>query len=318
MDGVLAAAPTLEERGLLALNDDAQVGVVFKGIDENYKEVADIEGITRFAIYRPKGDRMPGAMISTGVASELGFQPGLPVELYTLRRIGRINPANPAGAFFSEYLGVDGIIAIDQPDFDSDHILVPIDVARNILQYDDDAASAIEVKLAQGADIGRVKRQIETAVGPFFKVETRHEQHAESYRMIAVEKWITFAMLIFILVIAAFNIISTLSLMVIEKRNNMETLRFLGARASITRGVFLAMGAMITLVGGAIGIALGVALSLAQQWGGFIKLNGDQENLSIHVYPVRVEVTDLLAVAALLAAVAAVAALCTRLFTKKL
>ena len=318
IDGVAAAAPTLEERGLLMLNDDAQAGVVFKGVDERYKEIIDLEDITTLEIFRFPGDRLPGALLSNGVASKLGFQPGYYVELSTLRRLGRINPANPATAFFSETLGVDGIISIEQPDFDNDHIIVPLDIARDLLQYEDDAASAIEVRLLRTASASSVKKQIEGLAGPYFQVLDRQQQHAEAYRMIAIEKWVTFAMLFFILVIAAFNIISTLSLMVIEKRANMETMRFLGARSGIARGVFEAMGAMITLAGGAIGILLGSALVLAQQWGEFVKVKGDRATLSVDAYPVHLEGVDILAVALLLAAVAILASLSTRLLTKKM
>ena len=136
--------------------------------------------------------------------------------------------------------------------------------------------------------------------------------------MISVEKWVTFAMLIFILIIAAFNIISTLSLMVIEKRDNMATLRFLGAPRRMVRSVFAWMGAAITLAGGLIGCALGLALAFAQQWGGFIKLGGDPSKLSVDVYPVRVAGVDIAAVLLLVAVMAALTSLVTRLFTRKI
>ncbi len=134
--------------------------------------------------------------------------------------------------------------------------------------------------------------------------------------MISVEKWITFLMLGFILVIAAFNIVSTLSLMVLEKRDDMHTLACLGAPRQVRRAVFMWQGAMIPLAGAAAGIVGGVALALAQQIGGFIKLGGDPSKMTIDVYPVRVEAVDILAVAAVAVAVAALTSLSTIIFTK--
>lgn len=317
-EGVEAAVATLTERGLLTAGDDAQLGVVFKGVDKDYDRIANLDRIADYSVSRPEGDTLPGTSVGVGAAARLGILPGTPIELYTLRRVGRINPANPASAFFSATLGVDRIVRTDQLEFDADHIIIPLDVARDLLQYDGDEATAIEVKLAPGAGSGKVAREIKQLLGPDFEILTREQQHAEAYRMIAVEKWVTFAMLIFILIIAAFNIVSTLSLMVIEKRDNMSTLRFLGATRSMVRGVFAAMGAMITVAGGVIGTVLGLALSLAQQWGGFIRLSGDQSKLSITEYPVHVEGQDILAVMGIVILVAAASALTTRLFTRSL
>ena len=129
---------------------------------------------------------------------------------------------------------------------------------------------------------------------------TRLQQESESFRMISVEKWITFLMLAFILVIASFNVISTLSMLIIEKTPNMATLRALGASETTIRHIFVWEGWLISMLGGIAGIVLGVILCLAQQWGGFIKLNGDPSKLSISTYPVAVELTDILAVAALI------------------
>lgn len=121
--------------------------------------------------------------------------------------------------------------------------------------------------------------------------------------MISIEKWITFFLLAFILIIASFNVISTLSMLIIEKDDNIHTLYALGASRGMISRIFITEGWLISLFGGIIGIILGVALSLAQQWGGFIKLGGDHSAMSIDVYPVRVEPVDLLAVIALVAIV---------------
>ena len=136
--------------------------------------------------------------------------------------------------------------------------------------------------------------------------------------MISIEKWVTFMMLVFVLVIALFNIVSTLSLLIIEKRNDMRILRALGARRGTVRAVFACEAWLITLVGGIAGLILGVGLTLAQQYGKFIKLAGDADALSIESYPVRLDGLDLLVTFAAVMATGLVTAAVVRLLTKKL
>lgn len=138
------------------------------------------------------------------------------------------------------------------------------------------------------------------------------EQQADAFRMIRVEKWITFLMLAFIMVIAGFNIISTLSLLIIEKRGNMATMRAFGASAAFVRRVFMIEGWLVTMAGGLAGVALGAALVLAQQWGGFIRLSGDASMLAVTAYPVRLDAGDIAVVIALVALVAALISQVTR------
>ena len=319
-DGVIAATPTLTERGLLVGNE-AQLGVVFKGVAPDYTRVIDYDDAVQSGLRLNPSFMLEGdvaAQMAIGVAARLGLQPGSGrAELYVPRRIGRINPANPAGAFFSRNLVLEDILAVDQMEFDADHILIPIDVARDILMYDNAEASAIEIKTAPG-QTKAVASHLESLLGDGYTVATREQQHQEAYNMIAIEKWVTFAMLIFILVIAAFNIVSTLSLMVIEKRDNMATLRFMGASRLQVRQIFMWMGAFITLAGGIAGLILGIGLSLAQQYGGFIHLAGDPSKLTVDIYPVHVEFTDILAVLAIIAVMSAVTSLITRIFTRKI
>lgn len=320
VEGVVAATPTLTERGLL-VSDASQLGVVFKGVDADYGQVVDLSQAEEVPTHVPRQYLLEGdavADMAIGVASRLELQPGISrAELYVPRRVGRINPANPAGAFFSQMLVLQNVLAVNQMEFDADHIIIPLDIARGLLGYEQEA-SAIEIRLASWATDKSVAKRLREALGEGYEVATREQQHEESYRMIAVEKWVTFAMLIFILVIAGFNIISTLSLMVIEKRDNMATLRFLGATRAMVCRVFMWMGAMITLAGGLIGLVLGLALSLAQEYGGFIRLNGDPEQLTVAVYPVRVEFTDFLAIMAIIIVLSAATSLVTRLFTRKI
>jgi len=160
---------------------------------------------------------------------------------------------------------VSAVFQIDQPEYDNDCVTVPLDALRRLLEYRAGEASAIDIGLEPGADAARVASDIGAMLGDGFDVLSRERQQADTFRMISVEKWITFLMLVFILVVASFNIVSTLSLMVIEKRYDMATLRSLGASRSTVRRVFIAEGWLITAVGGLVGIALGVGLSLLQE-----------------------------------------------------
>lgn len=321
VDGVASVSPVLAERGLLT-GGDRQMPVVFKGIDP-HSMALDFGQILLDGVYTPLagvGDSIAGAQIAVGVAMDLGLRPSPypAAELYVPRRTGRINPANPAASYRSLTLAVTGVFRVDQPEYDADYIIIPISEARRLLEYDDDVAGALEICVKPGYAPGAVKKAVEAALGPGFGVQTRIEQQADTFRMISVEKWITFLMLVFILIIASFNIISTLSLLVIEKRDNMATLRALGAPHGLVRGVFVAEGWLITTIGGFAGIIVGIVLSLLQEHFGFIKLSADPSALSIDVYPVRLDMGDVaLVFAAVLATGLAIGAI-SRLFTGKI
>ena len=317
---VAAAAVTLEQRGLL-VNADRQCAVVFKGVPEEYGAVVDtdpavVAATSYSGAYSPDGTGLTD--VAVGVANTLELIPGMGgVTLYVPRRVGRVNPANPATAFLSAPLTTGDVFQVDQLEVDADHIYVPLETARELLMYEGGEGSAIEVRAADGAKADALAADLQKALGSDYRVLPREELHAASLMMVSVEKWVTFAMLGFILIIASFNIISTLSLLVIEKRHNMTTLGYLGAPTGMLREVFMWIGALITMAGAVCGIALGTLLTLAQQIGGFIHLSGDPSQLTVDVYPVRLWAVDLAAVFGVSIIIAALASLATRLFTRK-
>lgn len=325
MDGVKATAPVLSGRAL-AVAGDAQLGVVFIGAGAGYTQTVPVRDIVAAGEYTdtlsPQFYEVSDVMAwpaapAVGVLSQLGARAQC-FSLYVPRRVGRINPANAAGAFREAALVPTAMLQSDRMEFDADHIIIPIDAARELLEYYDGEATAINVALEPGVSDTRAAGEISRAVGPAYRVATRDRQQEAGFRMIAIEKWVTFMMLAFILVIAAFNIVSTLSLMVIEKRDNMATLRFLGAPRRMVRRVFMLQGALITVAGGIAGIILGTVLALAQQYGGFIRLGGDPDKMTLDTYPVEVSVPDLMAVAGVVVLVAAATSLVTLLFTRKI
>lgn len=305
VEGVAIASPVVEERAL-AICGDKQMPVRLKGVADGYDRMSDIDRVVKedgvFALH----DSLAGdiATLSVGVALSLEARPTSlsRVKLYVPQRVGRINPANPAASFRGDTLTVGGVYQTDQAETDADGVIVPIESARRLLDYCDEA-SAIEVKLREGVEAGDVGGRIEQRIGPGFAVKDRLAQQEESFRMISVEKWVTFCMLAFILVIASFNVVSTLCMLVIEKDANIRTMFALGASRGLVSRIFMTEGWLISLIGGVTGVVVGAALSLAQERFGFIRLGGNHEVMTTDVYPVHLYVGDMLIVLALVAVV---------------
>lgn len=316
--GVDAAFPTITERALL-VTDMGQLPIVFKGVGDDYSgAVVSLDSLIEAGVYATESSTdFPAISVGVGVANKLSIIPDRApaAHLYVPRRVGRINPANPGAAFSEQTVIISGVFRVDNPDIDGDHILVPLSVARDILMYDTEA-TAIELAVTP-ENAATAQEAVAKALGDGFTVRNRIEQRQESYRMIAIEKWVTFMMLMMVLVIALFNIVSTLSLLVIEKRDNMSTLRALGATHRSIGSIFAIQGFVITLFGGIIGIILGVALALAQEYGHFITLGSEPGQSVIEYYPVSVRATDLLAVLAAVLAMSLVMSATARILARR-
>ena len=256
--------------------------------------------------------QMPVSLNVRPLAEERRFVDGPSegwINVYEPLRSGRINPANPMGAFRGDSLRVTGVYQVEQEEQDRDMLVIPLAVARRLLDYTTEA-SAIAVYPSQtegdASDAGRpgnaalasLRQSLESRLpSDSYRVLDRLEQEAEAYRMIAVEKWITFLMLLFILAVASFNIVSTLSLMVVEKEKNMAVLGAMGAAPSFIRRIFGSLGWLITIIGSAAGLLLGTLLTLGQQHFGWVKLSSANPSLmAINYYPVRLDPADLMIV----------------------
>jgi ABC-type lipoprotein release transport system permease subunit len=311
IDGVEKAMPVLEDQAL-AIYADYQMPVRLKGVPVNYHEINAIDSIIVDGNYALKDDVSSFAVVGIGPAVNLRLRANSlrMLQFYAPRREGRVNLANPIDAFTSDSLFISAIFQVQQNSYDQDLIFVPLDFARNLFDYDIQA-SQVELKLAKGANEQKVMKEISKALGASYQVKNRLMQQSESFRMVNVEKWVTFLLLAFIMIIATFNIISTLSLLIIEKDESIATFQNLGAtKQQITR-IFVAEGWLIAMLGAVMGIILGVLLCLGQQTFGWLKLNADPTQVIVAAYPVKVLWFDLIVVLLLVAAIGFVTSLVT-------
>lgn len=299
LPGVGKAVVTIEDQALAIFNG-AQSPVVIHGVPDDYSEVSELSSLVIDGEYSPEIEGKECVSLSVGTAINLGARPSMdrPLVLTVPRRVGRINPAFPLAAFRTDTLLVSSVYQTNQAEYDNDMLYMPLTAVRRLLDYTTEG-SAVEIALIPGAAADDVAKAISTMLGDEYVVADRLRQQADSYRMISVEKWITFLMLVFVLVMASFNILSTMSMLIIEKEDNLWIFRSLGATESILRRIFLYEGMLIALIGGLIGIVIGIILSLAQQHFGLISLSGDTTQMSISAYPCHLALSDLAIVAAI-------------------
>lgn len=292
--GVRLALPSLQGEAL-AIYAGVQLPVNVVGVAERFDEVSSIgtliiDGDANFDAYG-----LGGAMLGVGTAVQLNARPSLERALLLTvpRRLGRINPALPMAAFTTDTLVVSGVYRTNQPELDNAMVYISLDNARRLLDYTTEA-TAIEISVVNPQDIPTVISTLESELGDGYLVADRLRQEVHSFRMISIEKWITFLMLVFVLIMASFNILSSLSMLIIEKEESIKILSSLGATERMVRRIFLNQGILVAATGGAIGIAVGVALCLIQQHFGIISLGGDHSQMSIVTYPCVLELTDVL------------------------
>ena len=309
IDGVEIAVPTVEDH-CLALFGDYQMPVRVKGVPQGYDTLTQITPAILEGEFILDDSVSRYGVLSIGTALQLRCRPGFigQVRLFAPQRRGTVNLANPMGAFRADSVFVAGVYQIEQSDYDRDLIFIPLDMARFLFDYDREATT-IEVTLKPGANEQQVMAAIGSQLGSGYEIKNRLMQQAASFRMVNIEKWVTFLLLGFIMVIATFNVISTLSLLIIEKDESIRTFRHLGATDKQITGIFVAEGWLISLTGAVLGVSLGLLLCWLQQTFGLIELQG--EALIVRAYPVQIQLTDVAIVFALVAAVGLLTSLVT-------
>ena len=274
---------------------------VIKGVEDNFNQLTAIDSILYGRGEMVLHDEVvayaiPGIELVSILGTGVRFLD--PLEIYAPKRGSKINVASPASSFNSDYLHSSGLVfAVNQQKYDASYILTSLKFARDLFQYDTEVSS-IELKLKEGANINKVQGRIASLLGKDFQVLNRYEQQADTYRIMEVEKLISYLFLTFILLIACFNVIGSLSMLIIDKRADVVTLRNLGANDETIKRIFLLEGCLISFLGALIGVVLGVALCLVQQEFGLISLgSGDSAGaFVVDAYPVNIQLTDVLLV----------------------
>lgn len=273
-----------------------QAMAVVKGVEDNFDQLTPID-----SILFGRGDLLlhdevvdyaiPGIQLLSTLGSGIRFLD--PLEIYAPRRGAKVNMANPSTAFVTGNLFSSGLVfAVNQEKYDASYILTSIDFARRLFQYTTEV-SAINLKLKAGADTDAVKKHIQDLLGDDFLVQDRYEQQADTYRIMEIEKLISYLFLTFILIIACFNVIGSLSMLIIDKRDDVVTLRNLGASDRQIVRIFLFEGRMISFFGAFAGVVLGLLLCWLQQEYGLIAL-GSSGSFVVDAYPVSVHASDVL------------------------
>ncbi len=315
--GVAEAVPVVEDQAL-AIFAEFQMPVRLKGVPDSYARINSMDSLIVDGEFMLHDEVSSYAVLGVGPALTLHARPGYlrMIQLYVPRREGRVNLANPMGSFRVDSLFASGVFQLQQNSYDADLIYVPLDMARRLLDYPTQATQ-VEVKLAPGASDEQVMQGIENVLGPSYTVKNRLMQQAMAYKMVNIEKWMAFLLLAFILVIATFNVISTLTLLIIEKDRSIAAFQSMGASGAQVTRIFVAEGWLISLVGAVTGIALGLVLCLCQQQWGWLKLNADPSAVVVHAYPVQVVWTDIIVVFLLVAAVGLLTSVVTSLTMRR-
>lgn len=297
MPEIALVSESVEDNALVQYQGRQAMAVV-KGVEDNFSELTPIDTILfgqgELLLHDEVVDyAIPGVQLLASLGTGIRFLD--PLEIYAPKRGAKVNMANPAASFNTGNLFSSGLVfAVNQEKYDGSYIITSLQFARRLFQYTTEV-SALNLKLRPGADVDAVKEKIEKRLGDGFRVLDRYEQQADTFRIMEIEKLISYLFLTFILMIACFNVIGSLSMLIIDKRDDVATLRNLGADERQILRIFLFEGRMITFIGAVAGIVLGVALCVLQQEFGLISL-GASGSFIVDAYPVSVHFWDVVLV----------------------
>ena len=292
---VEVATECLEEQALAVYGDRQQM-VIVKGVEDNFNQLTHIQ-----EILEGDGDfELHAADLSYGIPGlGVAYQLGLgytyehPLRIYAPRREGQLNMANPTEGFVVDDLYSPGVVfCMKQGKYDKNYILTSIAFTRHLFDLDG-RLSSLEIRLKPGSDFERVKSQMEEIAAGKFYVQDRYEQQDDTFRIMKVEKLIAYVFLTFILMIACFNIIGSLSMLIIEKKEDVVTLRNLGATDHQITRIFLFEGRMISAIGAILGVLIGLLLCWLQQQYGIVRLGSSEGSFVVDAYPVSVHPWDI-------------------------
>ena len=288
------ATETVEDQAL-AIYDGKQAMVKIKGVDDNFAELSHITDI----LYGDGSFSLHAANLEYGILGirlaqtlDIGAQWDGYLKIYAPQKEGQLDLSNPGEGFVADSLNSPGVLfSVRQSKYDKNYIVTSIAFARNLFGQQG-MLSDLEIRLKEGSDLNAVKAEMQKIAGTKYKVLDRFEQQEDTFKIMSIEKLMAYIFLTFILVVACFNIIGSLSMLIIDKKNDVVTLRNLGANDKQITRVFLFEGRMIAVIGAVIGIGLGLLLCLLQQQYGFVRLGESEGSFIVDAYPVSVHYTD--------------------------
>ena len=283
----------------LAIFNDKQAMVKIKGVDDNFNELTHITEILygdgEYSLHA--GDLqygIPGIRLAQNLGTGTYYKGFM--RIYAPQREGQLDMTDPSSGFVVDSLLSPGVVfSVRQAKYDRDYIITSISFAR-LLFGQQGMLTSLELRIKDGYSIGSVKKEIKKIAGDKYRVLDRYEQQADTFNIMKIEKLIAYLFLTFILMVACFNIIGSLSMLIIDKKDDVQTLRNLGANDKQVTKIFLFEGRMISAIGAFIGIALGLLLCWLQQTFGLVALGESSGSFVVNAYPVSVHYTDVLLV----------------------
>lgn len=294
-DKVIEAISFTIEDNVLLRNDEREYLATIKGVDESFGKIVEFESLLTHGKYELRRGDLNQAVVGQGVAYNLGVNPSLiqTIDVYAMLP-DRSNSIFQSPIYRSESIMPIGVYALDQEN-DSRYIITPLNFAQELLGVEGRVSSA-EIMLAQGVEPQQAKQMIRSQIGEQFKVETRYEQKASLYRSINQEKWIIYLLLMMVLIIASLSLAGSIMILITDKREQINTLRMMGATTAFVRAIFRNQGLIIVALGVVSGVVLGSGFALIQQHFQVIAMPGESSLLS--AYPVRVSVMDIIVIGA--------------------
>lgn len=292
LEGVVHYTRVIEETALLKYKDNQSIAVI-KGVEDDFLAMSDLELMKTDGNILLQEDGIDYAILGYGIAYNLSVfveHAFDPISVHAAKREGKLRLTNPADAFRRKAIQAGGIFAIN-PDFNDKYVLVPLHFAQELFQYSNEV-TGVEIGLADAENDQAMRDKIAEILGDDFEVKTRYQLNEIIYKTNETEKWIAFLIVTFILIIATFNIIGSLVMLIIEKKKDIFTLKSMGASRSMVKTIFLLEGVLITGIGGTIGLLFGIVAVLVQQYFGLVTL----ENVIVPYYPVQLALFDLVAI----------------------
>nr|WP_294790626.1 FtsX-like permease family protein [uncultured Mucilaginibacter sp.] len=312
---IFSYTQALEEKGMVKYRDKTFIANI-KGMSDDFLKNTNLDSAIQDGGFVLKAGNKPFAVIGTAVQNSLSVNVHdelTPMIIYSPRRTAG-NSVNPMDAFRQAFIYPSGVFAIQQ-EFD-DIVVVSLDFARDLLD-EPNQVSSLELTFKQGADIDQIQEEIQEKLGDAFVVKNRRQQNVELYKTLNFERWSIFMILTFVLIVAIFNIIGTLTMLVMDKKQDIAILTSIGADKSLIKRIFFFEGMMIAMIGCVLGLVVGLIFCLLQQHYGFIKMS---ENVAvIDGYPIKILARDFILVLATVSVISVIAsAISSRLSVKGL